>query len=86
MREALDQVEGALVETRGSGNVGAPWRVRAGLPRNPSCPTIARRLLEEYVREELGEQEREDSILIASELVTNAFVHGHGEIVHRLPS
>jgi anti-sigma regulatory factor (Ser/Thr protein kinase) len=80
MRETLDQVEGALVQTRGSGNVGGPWRLTAALPRNPSCPTIARRLLEEYVREELGQQQREDAILIASELVTNAFVHGDGEI------
>jgi anti-sigma regulatory factor (Ser/Thr protein kinase) len=80
MREALDRVEGALVQTRGSRKVGGPWRVRAGLPRNPTCATIARRLLEEYVREELGEQQREDAMLIASELVTNAFVHGDGEI------
>jgi two-component sensor histidine kinase len=49
--------------------------------RGISCPTVARRLLEEYAREELGERQSEDALLIASELATNAFLHGDGEIV-----
>lgn len=52
----------------------------AQLPRDRSCAWVARRLLEEYAQDELRPREREDALLIVSELVTNAFRHGQGKI------
>jgi anti-sigma regulatory factor (Ser/Thr protein kinase) len=72
--EAVDQAERRAL-------AGGGWRLSARLPRDRTCPTVARRLLEEHAGEELGEQTRQDALLIASELATNAFVHGTGAIV-----
>jgi anti-sigma regulatory factor (Ser/Thr protein kinase) len=70
---ALDRAEGQELG-------GDEWAVRARIPRDRSCSTVARRLLEGYVREGLNDPAGEDVLLIASELVTNAFVHGEGTI------
>jgi anti-sigma regulatory factor (Ser/Thr protein kinase) len=79
MRETLRRVEGALDRAP----VGAVrrWRMSAQLPRDDSCPAVARRLLEEHVHEDFSDEEREGAMLIVSELVTNALVHGQGTIL-----
>jgi anti-sigma regulatory factor (Ser/Thr protein kinase) len=71
--EAVDQAERRAL-------AGGGWKLSARLPRDRTCPTLARRLLEEHAGEELEEQTRHDALLIASELA-NAFVHGKGAIV-----
>jgi anti-sigma regulatory factor (Ser/Thr protein kinase) len=81
LREALGLVDQALGQADRGGPTGVSWRMSARLPRDRTCPTVARRLLEEYAREELGESQSDDAMLIASELATNAFLHGDGEIV-----
>jgi anti-sigma regulatory factor (Ser/Thr protein kinase) len=53
------------------------------LPRGPRAPGIARRSLEDWLRSMLGDDEMDDVKLIASELVTNAVVHGRGQIALR---
>lgn len=83
-REALGRIEAALDEAAPPGKRGDDWVVGAQLPRDRTCATVARRLLEEYVREGLPEQSGEDVLLIVSELVTNAFLHGEGTIVLRV--
>jgi anti-sigma regulatory factor (Ser/Thr protein kinase) len=74
LTEALHRVEGALESASGGG--AARWTVTARLPRDRSCALVARGLLEGFAWRELGEQERENVMLVVSELVTNAFVHG----------
>jgi serine/threonine-protein kinase RsbW len=81
LRDALDRVQGALDRADRSKRRGEAWSMTARLPRDSSCPRVARGLLEEYAREELDEREAGDAMLIASELATNAFVHGDGAIV-----
>lgn len=81
LREALDHVQDALERADRSRLRGRAWSLTARLPRDSSCPRVARGLLEEYAREELGEREREDAMVITSELATNAFLHGDGAIV-----
>lgn len=53
------------------------------LPRDSSAPGRARRWLADSFRSELDPEELERATLIASELVTNAVVHGRGEIILR---
>jgi anti-sigma regulatory factor (Ser/Thr protein kinase) len=81
LKETLGLVDQALDLADRRGATGASWKMSARLPRDRTCPTVARRLLDEYARQELDERESEDTRLIASELATNAFVHGMGEIV-----
>ena len=81
LRDALDHVQDALERADRSRLRGQAWSLTAQLPRDSSCPRVARRLLEEYAREELADREREDAMVITSELVTNAFLHGDGAIV-----
>lgn len=81
LRDALNHVQDALERADGSNRRGQAWSLTARLPRDSSCPKVARRLLEEYAREELSDREREDAMVITSELVTNAFLHGDGAIV-----
>lgn len=50
------------------------------LPRDLSAPARARRWLAQSFRSELAPEELERATLIASELVTNAVIHGHGKI------
>jgi anti-sigma regulatory factor (Ser/Thr protein kinase) len=77
--EALRRVVGALESESVSGP--EQWRMSAQLPRDRSCAAVARRLLEGNARQELGDEAGETATLIASELVTNAFLHGQGSIM-----
>jgi anti-sigma regulatory factor (Ser/Thr protein kinase) len=51
------------------------------LPRDASAPALARRWLAESFQAELAAEELERATLIASELVTNAVIHGRGKIM-----
>jgi anti-sigma regulatory factor (Ser/Thr protein kinase) len=57
--------------------------LRIQLPVDHSCSARARRLLEKHLSDDLAAT-LEDAKLIASELVTNAFIHGEGAIELRL--
>jgi anti-sigma regulatory factor (Ser/Thr protein kinase) len=81
LRDALDHVQDALERADRSARRGRAWSLSARLPRDSSCPRVARGLLEEYAREEMADREREDAMVITSELATNAFLHGDGAIV-----
>lgn len=59
----------------------ASGRVDVHLPRDPSCASEARDLLQGCVDPEMLAGEPEDAVLIASELATNAYRHGRGSIV-----
>jgi hypothetical protein len=47
-------VQDALERADRSRLRGRAWSLTARLPRDSSCPRVARGLLEEYAREELG--------------------------------
>jgi anti-sigma regulatory factor (Ser/Thr protein kinase) len=51
------------------------------LPRDPSAPGRARRALVEMLAEKLSRDQLDTVKLLATELVTNAVLHGHGAIV-----
>jgi anti-sigma regulatory factor (Ser/Thr protein kinase) len=53
------------------------------LPRSPDSVVTARRLVKGHTPS-LDSQQRQDAVLMASELVTNAFVHGMGAISLRI--
>jgi anti-sigma regulatory factor (Ser/Thr protein kinase) len=53
---------------------------RLALHGVPAAPRIARRGLELWLRE-VGCTNRDDALLVVSELVTNAVVHGRGDPV-----
>jgi anti-sigma regulatory factor (Ser/Thr protein kinase) len=59
---------------------GQTWTVSERLPRDRTCPALARGLLREHAREHLSRRELEDAMVITSELATNAYVHGEGTI------
>lgn len=84
LRDALDRVQEALDRADRSSEQGHAWSMTARLPRDSSCPRVARRLLEAYAWEELDQREGEQAMLIASELATNALVHGDGAIVLKI--
>lgn len=50
------------------------------LPRSPASAALARRLVIDHTSE-LGSQQREDAVLMVSELVSNALLHGIGTIL-----
>jgi anti-sigma regulatory factor (Ser/Thr protein kinase) len=77
----LDQVQAALAETPTPGRADGLRSLTARLPRDPTCAVVARRLIEGFAREGLSAQTGGDATLIASELATNAFLHGEGMIV-----
>lgn len=81
LREALARVDEALQAGGGLGPAHPDWTLRARLPRDRTCPTVARRLVEGQAGEDLAEREAQAATLIASELVTNALLHGAGAIV-----
>jgi anti-sigma regulatory factor (Ser/Thr protein kinase) len=54
--------------------------VQVELPRHRSCGATARRLVEEYAGDELKREELDDLKLVATELVSNAYLHGEGRI------
>jgi anti-sigma regulatory factor (Ser/Thr protein kinase) len=55
----------------------------ANLPHNEDAPGIARRLLAQWLRPVLDPAELQSAELLASELVTNAVVHGLANITMR---
>jgi anti-sigma regulatory factor (Ser/Thr protein kinase) len=55
-------------------------RLELRLAPTVEAPWIARRRLTERFAQELEHDELEDARLLSSELVTNAVVHGHGDI------
>lgn len=81
LRDALDRVQDALDQADRCRRQGGAWSMTARLPRDSFCPRVARGLLEEYAREELDQRRAEDAMLIASELATNALLHGEGAIM-----
>ena len=54
--------------------------MEAELPRSPTAPGLARRMLSEAVVGELDGVELDRAKLLVSELVTNAVRHGRGKI------
>lgn len=50
------------------------------LPRGPDAPRAARRALEHWFGDPLGPEDLADAKLLASELVSNAVIHGRGQI------
>jgi anti-sigma regulatory factor (Ser/Thr protein kinase) len=50
------------------------------LPRERSCATLARRLIERRYGHDLASNVLDDLKLVVTELVANAFVHGEGQI------
>jgi anti-sigma regulatory factor (Ser/Thr protein kinase) len=54
------------------------------VPRGPRGPRIARRVAQERFGSELSEDQLERTLLIVSELTTNAIVHGRGQVRLRL--
>lgn len=81
VHQTLDRLDAALAHTGQRAEPGEAWSLCVRLPRDPSCSTVARRLLQEYAREQLSERKAEDTMLIVSELATNAFLHGSGSII-----
>jgi anti-sigma regulatory factor (Ser/Thr protein kinase) len=57
--------------------------LKQALPRDRSAPRRARRLVEEHARG-LPRERLDAAVLLVSELVTNALVHGEGEILLEL--
>jgi anti-sigma regulatory factor (Ser/Thr protein kinase) len=61
----------------------APSPLEIELPNSQDAPGLARCALTEWCGEHLDDDGLEKARLLASELVTNAVVHGYGEIVLR---
>ena len=61
----------------------APESFRAELPFRSEAPSIAREQLRRFARD-LPDATVDDAVLMLSELVTNAVVHGRPEITLRL--
>jgi anti-sigma regulatory factor (Ser/Thr protein kinase) len=58
-------------------------RLQQELQRRPAAPGEARRALTRWYADELDVEELHTAKLLVSELVTNAVLHGHGQIVLR---
>jgi signal transduction histidine kinase len=85
---ALENVETALRQYEARPGNDWRWIVRARLPRDVTCGAVARRVIGEYVREDLDPVPADDALWVVSELANNAFLHGKGCIrlyVERLP-
>jgi len=54
--------------------------ISSALPRDPTCGSVARRLVQEHLGGQLEPIVLGDAQTIISELVNNAYVHGTGEI------
>jgi anti-sigma regulatory factor (Ser/Thr protein kinase) len=80
LADALKRVDRALRGAPVYERADWGWQVRVRLGHNVSSAAIARRLLRDYVSEQPETEAGEDLILVASELVTNAYVHGTGAI------
>jgi anti-sigma regulatory factor (Ser/Thr protein kinase) len=57
--------------------------LEVNLPHTPEAPAIARRYIVRWLTREVEPDELDTAKLLVSELVTNAVVHGHGEITLR---
>ena len=78
---ALERVKTVLHEHEAMRGVSDwYWSIRARLPRDQTCGTVARRLIGEYVREHLDPVAADDALFVVSELANNAFLHGTGVI------
>ena len=55
-------------------------QAEAELPRGRDAPSFARRALERWYGGHLDAEELSDAKLLASELVSNAVIHGNGQI------
>jgi anti-sigma regulatory factor (Ser/Thr protein kinase) len=58
--------------------------IRATLPREPNCGSLARSLLQQRLGDQLGPIVLGDAQTVLSELVNNAYVHGTGAIDVRI--
>ncbi|MGI8863882.1 MAG: ATP-binding protein [Solirubrobacteraceae bacterium] len=54
--------------------------IRSSLPRDPSCGSVARELLQDHLQGQLDPAVLADAQTVISELVNNAYVHGTGEV------
>jgi anti-sigma regulatory factor (Ser/Thr protein kinase) len=81
VREALARVDQALQAAGSLGSAHSDWSLRTRLPRDPTCPAVARRLVEWHAREEVDDHRTDAAVLIVSELATNALIHGVGTIL-----
>jgi anti-sigma regulatory factor (Ser/Thr protein kinase) len=61
-----------------------PYAAQTRLPRKRECARIARRFVEEHTAAELDPDALDALKLVTSELVTNAYMHGQGQIRLRL--
>lgn len=76
----IGRVDSALAEPPARGP--EPRRVvNVLLPQDPTCQAVARRVLENHLNREL---DREEALLVISELVSNALVHESGRIELRV--
>jgi|SRR5580704_11683551 anti-sigma regulatory factor (Ser/Thr protein kinase) len=57
--------------------------LEANLPHTPQAPQIARRTVARWLADDVEPEELATAQLLVSELVTNAVVHGIGEIMLR---
>ncbi|MEU9851136.1 ATP-binding protein [Streptomyces sp. NPDC047985] len=67
-----------------SATVSPPWAYALQLPRDPRAPGVARSTLRTILRVHGMRELTETAELLASELVTNAYVHSSGEYSLRL--
>lgn len=57
-----------------------PSALQVALPRDLSCASTSRRIVSDAVGDQLSERALERALLATSELVTNAWKHGEGQI------
>lgn len=55
-------------------------RLERAIPRERTCGAVARRWVEDQVGDVLSARALRDLKLVATELVNNAYLHGHGAI------
>lgn len=55
-------------------------RLELDLPRAPSAAAVARSRFDDHLRDELEPEGLNELKLVASELINNAYLHGHGGI------
>jgi anti-sigma regulatory factor (Ser/Thr protein kinase) len=64
-------------------NAGEIDHLELALPRTDEAPGTARRRLARWLTPRLADSELHKAMLLTSELVTNAVIHGQGEIIMR---
>ena len=70
-------------ETKPMGPSMTTLRLETELPRSHMAPSLARRQLSDWLDAVLAPDEVHSAKLLISELVTNAVIHGQGEIALR---